>query len=54
MPSGMGGLERHADGHYQVTELDGLGQQQQGNVIVHVESLKVFVPNYVGDLHALG
>lgn len=50
MPCGRVELERHADGHYQVIELDGTGQQQQGNVIVHVESLKVFVPDYGGDL----
>lgn len=50
MPAGRGGLKRQADGHCQIIEFDGRGQQQQGNIIVHVVSLKVFVANYAADL----
>lgn len=47
-------MERQADGHCQVVEMDGTGQQQQGNIVVHVGSFKVFVANYVGNLYFHG
>lgn len=46
MPRGGAGLPGHADGFLQATERDLRVQQQQGDVIVHAEFIKVLVKNY--------
>lgn len=49
MPLGGAGLPGHADGFLQATERDLRLQQQQGDVIVHVEFVKVLVKNHARD-----
>lgn len=49
VPRGGAGLLGHADGFFQVVERDGRVQQEQGDIIVHVASLKVLVKNYPSD-----
>ena len=49
VPPGEAGLCGHADRFFQFVECDGRVQQQQGDIIVHVEFLKVFVQNYACD-----
>ena len=49
VPHGGAELPGQADGPFQTAESDGQGQQQQGDVIVHVGSLKVLVKNYAGN-----
>lgn len=54
-PRGEVGICGHADGFFQLAERDGRVQQQQGNIVVHVDSCKVLVKNYAGDrLHFQG
>lgn len=49
VPPGEAGLCGHADGFFHFAECDGRVQQQQGDIIVHVEFLKVLVQNYACD-----
>lgn len=50
VPCGGGGLPGYADRLHLSIECDRRGQQQQGNIIVHVDFLKVLVKNYAGNL----